>query len=43
MESDRLKSEILSRNDLLTKIDAETEVVEDVRLIISKFTPSTAL
>ena len=43
MESDRLKSEILSRNELLTKIDAETEVVEDVRLIISKFTHSTAL
>lgn len=30
MESERLKSEISSRNELLTKIDAETTVVEDV-------------
>ncbi|VDI59694.1 cilia- and flagella-associated protein 263-like [Mytilus galloprovincialis] len=31
MESERLKSEISSRNELLTKIDAETTVVEDER------------
>lgn len=30
MESERLKSEITSRNDLLTRIDGETEVVEAV-------------
>ena len=28
MESERLKSEITSRNDLLSRIDSETEVVE---------------
>jgi len=31
MESERLKSEITSRNDLLTRIDSETTVVEVVR------------
>ena len=32
MESERLKSEITSRNDLLTRIDGETEVVEAVSI-----------
>lgn len=32
-ESERLKSEIGSRNDLLSRIDSETEVVEEVRLL----------
>ncbi|XP_052817565.1 coiled-coil domain-containing protein 113-like [Mya arenaria] len=31
MESERLKSEITSRNDLLTRIDSETTVVEEER------------
>ncbi|KAH3692534.1 coiled-coil domain-containing protein 113-like isoform X2 [Dreissena polymorpha] len=31
LESERLKSEITSRNDLLQRIDAETKVVEDER------------
>lgn len=30
MESERLASEITARNDLLSKIDAETDFVEDV-------------
>lgn len=31
MESERLNSEISSRRDLLSKIDAETKQVEEVR------------
>ena len=34
MESERLKSEITSRNDLLTRIDGETEVVEAVSILL---------
>lgn len=30
MESDRLKLEIAARNELLTRIDAETQLVEEV-------------
>lgn len=33
MESDRLKTEIAARNDLLSKIDVETVVVEEVIMI----------
>ena len=32
LESDRLKAEIASRNDLLVKIDQETETVEHVSI-----------
>ena len=41
MESERLKSEITSRNDLLTRIDGETEVVEAVSNIIEIIWAST--
>jgi len=34
-ESERLKSEITSRNDLLTRIEAETTIVEDVSANLS--------
>ena len=34
LESERLKSEITSRADLLTRIDAETTVVEAVSNIV---------
>ena len=37
LESERLKSEITSRLDLLAKIDSETKQVEEVKFMFYKF------
>ena len=37
MESDRLRNEISSRNELLSRIDTETETVEEVSPVVYLF------